>query len=152
MKNLYVFTSLATVLLLGSCKNCSLDVPLVIPEQSIRILNANGDDLVFGDSAIYELSDISFIHQREGRLDFGANTGEKTIHLAFPQTLNTPEDITLRLDSTTAHTLTYNTLVYNNNECIREYVLSYVKFDGVQLCGSCGDPSFNPDPIIYLRL
>ncbi len=152
MKKLLVFTSIACVLLLASCKKCSIDTPLVVPEQSIKIQNAAGDNLVFGDSAIYDVADIQFVHEREGELNFTSSVTKGTLHLAFPQTLNQPEEITLVLDSSTQHSLTYNTLVFSNNECIREYVLSYVKLDGIQVCGSCGDPQFNADPIIYLEL
>ena len=152
MKKLFVFASITTMLLAVSCKKCSLDSPLIIPEQSLRIVNANGDDLVFGDSAIYDVNEIEFVHEREGSLSFSPSASSKTILLAFPQTLNQPEEISMVLDSNTTHILTYNTLVFSNNECLREYVLSYVKLDGNQVCGSCGDPSFNSDPIIYLEL
>ena len=152
MKKLFVFASIVLLMLVSSCRKCSLNTPLVIPEQQIRIVNANGDNLVFGDSAKYDVSNIAFIHEREGALDFTSNPSTKALEIAFPQTQNQAEEIILNLDSVTSHVLTYNTLVFSNNECVMEYVLSYVKLNGQQVCGSCGDPDFNTDTFIYLML
>lgn len=152
MKNLLLFSSLVIVLSLVSCRECSLDSELVVIEQAIRIIDQQGNDLVFGDSAVYDLRKVTFNHERLGALPYYTNSQDQIIYLAFPPTQVGAEEITLVLDSTTTHLLTYNTLVFTNNECLKEYVLSYVKLDGKQVCGSCGDPAFNSDPIIYLEL
>ena len=152
MKNLILFSSLTALMLLVSCRKCSLDSDVVVPEQAIRIVDQQGNDLVFGDSAIYDIDEVVFVHERLGELPYYTNSQKQTLYMAFPPTQVGAEDITMELDSATSHLLTYNTLVFTNNECVKEYVLSYVKLDGEQVCGSCGDPAFNSDPIIYLEL
>lgn len=152
MKKLIFLGLLAVVMFATSCRKCSVDTQLVVPEQAIRIVDAQGNDLVFGDSARYDIDEVAFIHEREGELEFYTNSQTMTIFLEFPPTQNRAEDITLRLDSTTTHLINYNTLVFTNNECVQEYVLSYVKLDGEQVCGSCGDSSFNPNTIIFFEL
>lgn len=152
MKNLLILSALSALLMLASCRKCSIESDLVVPDQSIRIVNAQGDDLVFGPNAIYQASEIKFIHEKDGEMPFATDSNKQLLYLEFPATAQGAEDISLVLDSVTTHTLTYNTLVYTNNECTKDYVLSYVKLDGEQVCGSCGDRAFNPDPVIYLEL
>ena len=152
MKNLTLFSALAVLIFMASCRKCSLDSQVVLPEQSLRIIDQQGNDLIFGDSALYDIANVTFVHERLGALSYTANSQSRTLYLVFPPTQLGAEDIALLLDSNTTFLLTYNTLVFTNNECVKEYVLSYVKLNGERVCGSCGDPAFNSDPVIYLEI
>ncbi|MDZ7846779.1 MAG: hypothetical protein U5L96_08405 [Owenweeksia sp.] len=139
-------------LALTSCQECNVSKDKGNPDRFIRLLNQQGEDLWFGTTARYNPDSVKFIHEREGELAKEVKTGTQSVVIKFPETQDQPEEIIMQLDSVTSHTLTYNTLVFVNNECEQEYTLSYVKLNGEQMCGSCGNTQFNDDRYINLRL
>ncbi len=134
-----------------SCRDCSSVSDSGNPDQLVRFFDAEGDNLWFGDSAEYDPEDAVFIHDLEGELMAEPVAGHKAIRLKFPVAEDALGNITLQVDSTTSYDIEYKSLIYNN-DCVKVYELSFVKFEGKQVCGVCGSTQFNDDRYINLRL
>lgn len=152
MSRYFSLLALATLFTLSGCRECTTISRAEIPEQYLRLVNASGDNLWFGPTAQYDPQEAVFTHERLGELQAEVNEGSQSIVLEFPATNDRAERIDLQLDSVSSHRIDYNTLLITNKQCEEEYSLSYVRFNGEQMCGSCGDTRHNNDRYIRLEL
>lgn len=143
---------LILILHISGCKECTNVEDHGSPDHYIRLLDDDGQNLWFGDSAIYDPQQVRFVHESKGELQATPDPSSQSVILNFPTTEGQAEEISMQLDTNSTHTITYNTIVFTNNKCTKEYTLSYVKFNGEQVCGSCGKTEFNDDRYINLRL
>lgn len=148
IRNIFLILPL---LYLTACRDCTVVEDSGNPDQLVKLLDENGNNLWFGDSAIYDPAEAVFTHQTEGEIIATPVEGLGAIRIKFPPVFEGEEIISLQVDSATSYDITYTTLLYNN-KCTKVYELSYVKFMGKQVCGVCGSTQFNDDRFVNLRL
>ncbi len=132
-----------------SCNDCSLVQDAGNPDRQFRLLDAQGNDLWFGDSATYDPDKAIFEHQTKGVLTTNVNTSNRSVGVMLPLTDDGEEKIFLRLDSAGTEVLRYISFAYQT-KCKKEYELSYMFQNDVKICSLCGTTELGGS--IYINL
>lgn len=146
---LYVLLASSAFFGLQGCNECSVIEDSGNPLRRFRLLDASGNDLWFGANAIYDPAEAVFQHQSEGALMTSVNTSKGSVDVLIPMSNGNERSIELRLDSVTSSQLKYAAILYEEN-CERNYELSYMFQDGTKICSLCGTTQFENDGFIYL--
>lgn len=133
-----------------SCNDCSLVQDAGNPDRQFRLLDAQGNDLWFGDSAIYDPSTAEFEHATLGVLTSKVNVSAKSVGVMIPLTNGDEEKIFVHIDSAGTDVLRYVSFSYES-KCKRVYELSYIYQNDVKICTLCGSKEFEDDGYVYLR-
>ena len=137
------------LLFISACKDCSLIEDNGNPVRQFRLLDNAGNDLWFGANATYDPQEVVFEHETAGVLNSQVNQGDRSVDVVIPMTNGNEQRITLRFDSTRADALRYTALLYDE-KCKRNYELSYMYQNNVEICSLCGTTQFENDGFIYL--
>ncbi|WP_417610555.1 hypothetical protein [Owenweeksia hongkongensis] len=132
-----------------SCNDCSLVQDAGNPDRQFRLLDAQGNDLWFGDSATYDPNAAVFEHETKGVLTSNLNASNRSVGVMIPLTNNDEDKIFVHLDSAGTEVLRYVSFAYER-KCEVEYELSYMFQNDVKICSLCGSTELGGS--IYINL
>ncbi len=143
---------LSLLFIISSCDPCDDTFDPGIPEQKVRLLSQDGLDLWFGVNALYNPDSAVFEHSFYGELPFTVLAQQRYIAIKFPELQSGESEglIYLKVKSRMINDrITYRSISHRK-DCVMNYEMSIVKFNGTVSCTECNISTSNPGELIEL--